>query len=82
DERWTLGVSNRTIYSTRGTHAVNAAATVTLARTKFLDIVLQDTTFVDAVKAGDVVVAGDAGALITIFGNLDTFSMGFPIVEP
>ena len=82
DERWTLGVSNRTIYSTRGSHAAHAAATVTLTRAKFLDIVLQDTTFVDAVKAGDVVIEGDAGALITIFGNLDTFSMGFPIVEP
>jgi alkyl sulfatase BDS1-like metallo-beta-lactamase superfamily hydrolase len=43
---------------------------------------LQDTTFVDAVKAGDVVLSGDAASLITIFGNLDTFSMGFPIVEP
>jgi len=50
-------------------------------RQKFLDIVLQDTTFVDAVKAGDVIVEGDAAALLTIFGNLDTFAMGFPIVE-
>jgi len=82
DEHWTLGVSNRTMYSTRGAHAVAPAASVALARTKFLDIVLQDTTFVDAVKAGDVVVGGDPAALITIFGNLDTFSMGFPIVEP
>jgi alkyl sulfatase BDS1-like metallo-beta-lactamase superfamily hydrolase len=55
---------------------------LTLTRAKFLDIVLQDTTFVDAVKAGDVVLSGDAASLITIFGNLDTFSMGFPIVEP
>jgi alkyl sulfatase BDS1-like metallo-beta-lactamase superfamily hydrolase len=29
-----------------------------------------------------VLLSGDAAALITIFGNLDTFSMGFPIVEP
>jgi len=28
-----------------------------------------------------VIVEGDAAALVTIFGNLDTFSMGFPIVE-
>ncbi|MFM7307187.1 MAG: alkyl sulfatase C-terminal domain-containing protein, partial [Actinomycetota bacterium] len=34
------------------------------------------------VKAGDVIVEGDAAALLTIFGNLDTFAMGFPIVEP
>jgi alkyl sulfatase BDS1-like metallo-beta-lactamase superfamily hydrolase len=82
DERWVLGVSNRTMYSTRGTHAPDAVVSLTLTRAKFLDIVLQDTTFVDAVKAGDVVLSGDAASLITIFGNLDTFSMGFPIVEP
>ncbi|MEY4400983.1 MAG: hypothetical protein RL072_848 [Actinomycetota bacterium] len=82
DERWILGVSNRTIFSTRGAHADDAAATVTLTRAKFLDVVLQDTTFVDAINGGDVTVSGDAGSLITIFGNLDTFSMGFPIVEP
>jgi alkyl sulfatase BDS1-like metallo-beta-lactamase superfamily hydrolase len=82
DERWVLGVSNRTMYSTRGVHTSDAAASVTLTRSKFLDIVLQDTTFVDAVKAGAVLLSGDAAALITIFGNLDTFSMGFPIVEP
>ena len=82
DECWTLGVSNRTIYSTRNAHAADAVANVTLTRAKFLDVVLQDTTFVDAIKTGDVIVGGDAGALITIFGNLDTFSMGFPIVEP
>ena len=82
DEHWVLGVSNRTIYSIRGVHEPRAAASVTLSRAKFLDIVLQDTTFVDAMNAGDVALGGDAAALITIFGNLDTFSMGFPIVEP
>ena len=82
DERWVLGVSNRTMYSSRGMHAPDAVVSVTLTRSKFLDIVLQDTTFVDAVQAGDVMLHGDATALITIFGNLDTFSMGFPIVEP
>ena len=82
DERWVLGVSNRTIYSIRGVHEPSAAASVTLTRAKFLDIVLQDTTFVNAMNAGEVALGGDAAALITIFGNLDTFSMGFPIVEP
>ncbi|MFM7898617.1 MAG: alkyl sulfatase C-terminal domain-containing protein, partial [Actinomycetota bacterium] len=63
-------------------HAPHAAASLTLTRQKFLAIVLQDTTFIDAVKACDVIIEGDAAALVTIFGNLDTFSMGFPIVEP
>lgn len=82
DERWVLGVSNRTIYSTRGVHATDATTSITLSRVKFLDVVLQDTTFVDAMNAGQITVDGDPTSLLTIFGNLDTFSMGFPIVEP
>jgi alkyl sulfatase BDS1-like metallo-beta-lactamase superfamily hydrolase len=82
DEQWVLGISNRTMFSSRGVHARDPVVSISLTRAKFLDIVLQDTTFVDALKAGDVVLEGDAAALITIFGNLDTFSMGFPIVEP
>lgn len=82
DERWTLGISNRTIYSTRNSHSDVADVAVTLTRSKLLDIVLQDTSFIDALKVGDIVLDGDAAALVSIFGNLDTFSMGFPIVEP
>jgi alkyl sulfatase BDS1-like metallo-beta-lactamase superfamily hydrolase len=82
DERWTLGVSNRTIYSTRGRHEANAAVSVTISRSTLLDVVGQETTFVDALQAGNATIAGDAGALLTVFGNLDKFSMGFAIVEP
>jgi alkyl sulfatase BDS1-like metallo-beta-lactamase superfamily hydrolase len=82
DERWTLGVSNRTIFSTRGRHQENALATVTISRSTLLDVVGQETTFVDAMKAGQATIDGDAGALLTVFGNLDKFSMGFAIVEP
>jgi alkyl sulfatase BDS1-like metallo-beta-lactamase superfamily hydrolase len=82
DERWTLGVSNRTIYSTRGIHQEGALATVTISRSTLLDVIGQETTFVDAMKAGKASIDGDAGALLTVFGNLDKFSMGFAIVEP
>jgi len=82
DEHWVLGVSHRTIYSSQGRHDARAVAGVTMSRSLLLDVVIQDTTFVDAIAGGKVSLAGDAGALLTIFGNLDTFSMGFPIVEP
>ena len=60
DEHWVLGVSNRTIYSIRGVHEPSAAAGVTLTRAKFLDIVLQDTTFADAMNFGEVAQIGRA----------------------
>jgi alkyl sulfatase BDS1-like metallo-beta-lactamase superfamily hydrolase len=53
-----------------------------MSRSTLLDVVGQETTFVDAMSGGLATIDGDAGALITMFGNLDKFSMGFPIVEP
>jgi alkyl sulfatase BDS1-like metallo-beta-lactamase superfamily hydrolase len=36
----------------------------------------------DELAAGTVTIEGDAAALLSIFGNLDTFATGFAIVEP
>ena len=81
-EKWILGISNRTLYYTPGRHDSAAAATITLTRTTLLDIVIQETTFMDQIQAGNIAIDGDAAALLNIFGNLDTFSGGFPLVEP
>ena len=81
-EKWILGISNRTLYYTPARHDSNAAATITLARTTLLDVVTQSTTFMDQIQAGNIAIDGDAAALLNIFGNLDTFSGGFPLVEP
>ena len=47
-----------------------------------VDVVSQQTNFVDEINAGNITVDGDASALLTIFGNLDVFTPGFRIVEP
>jgi alkyl sulfatase BDS1-like metallo-beta-lactamase superfamily hydrolase len=82
DGRWCLEVSNRTLHATRGRLREEAGCTVTTTRPAFLEIVSQSTTFMDALAAGDVALEGDAAALLAVFGNLDTFMAGFPIVEP
>jgi alkyl sulfatase BDS1-like metallo-beta-lactamase superfamily hydrolase len=81
-EQWVLGISNRTLYYTPSSHSTAAAATVRLARTTLIDVVTQSTTFVDQIQAGNIVIDGEAAALLGIFGNIDTFETGFPIVEP
>ncbi len=81
-EDWVLGLTNRTLWSVGGRHDAAAATTVTLPRSLLLGIFVGETTFIDAVGAGAVVIEGDAQALITVFGNLDVFASGFPIVEP
>ena len=82
DERWVLGLSNRTLYATRGKHDAGASVTVTLTRELLLAIVSQDTTFVDEIGKGTIVLDGDGAALLSIFGNLEETTAGFPIVEP
>ena len=82
DEKWILGLSNRTIYATQGRHDASSVATVQISRDLFLEVIAQTTTFVDELQKGTITIEGDAGALLTIFGNLDKFFTGFAIVEP
>ncbi|MFM9111667.1 MAG: alkyl/aryl-sulfatase [Actinomycetota bacterium] len=82
DERWILGLSNRALYSTQGRHDPRAHVTVTMMRQTLLDVVSQDTTFMDEIGKGSVVLDGDATAMLTIFGNVDDIAAGFAIVEP
>jgi alkyl sulfatase BDS1-like metallo-beta-lactamase superfamily hydrolase len=82
NEKWVLGLSNRTLFHVQGRHEASASLTVTMKRMTLVDVVTQQTTFVDEINAGNITVDGDASALLTIFGNLDVFTPGFHIVEP
>ena len=82
DERWILGLSNRAVFATRGRHDPAAQVTVTMTREMLLNVVAQDTTFLDEIGKGTVVLEGDAAAMLTIFGNVDEIAAGFAIVEP
>ncbi len=82
DEKWVLGLSNRTLHHVKGRHDSAAAVTVTLKRMTLIDVVTQATTFMDQINEGNIQIDGDASALLTVFGNLDAFTPGFLIVEP
>jgi alkyl sulfatase BDS1-like metallo-beta-lactamase superfamily hydrolase len=82
DEKWVLGLSNRTLHHVKGRHESAAAVTVTLKRMTLIDVVTQATTFMDQINEGNIQIDGDPSALLTIFGNLDAFTPGFLIVEP
>jgi alkyl sulfatase BDS1-like metallo-beta-lactamase superfamily hydrolase len=81
-EKWTLGISNRTLYHSPGLHDDGAAVSVTVNRSTLVDVITQETTFVKEIEAGTITLEGDASALLVIFGNLDVFVQGFAIVEP
>lgn len=82
NEKWVLGLSNRTLHHVKGRHESSAAVTVTLKRMTLIDVVTQATTFVDQINEGNIVIDGDPAALLAIFGNLDVFTPAFHIVEP
>ena len=82
DERWILGLEHRTLHAIAGRHDALAHATVTLTKAEFLSIIGGSATFIDGVSDGRITVDGDATALLSIFGNLDTFASGFNIIEP
>ena len=82
EEKWLLGISHRTLFSTPGRHDPQAAATITTTRRTLLEVISQSTTFLDEIQAGNISIEGDATALITVLGNLDTFQTNFAIVEP
>jgi len=82
DERWVLGLSHRTLYSFSGRHDQAAEATITMTRKLLISIVAQESTFLEEISTGGIVIDGDAQALLTVFGNFDVFDTGFAIVEP
>jgi alkyl sulfatase BDS1-like metallo-beta-lactamase superfamily hydrolase len=82
EEKWLLGISHRTLFSTPGRHDPQAAASITTTRRTLLEVISQSTTFLEEIQAGNITIEGDATALITLLGNLDTFQINFAIVEP
>ncbi|MCI4645352.1 MAG: MBL fold metallo-hydrolase [Hyphomonadaceae bacterium] len=59
-----------------------AAATLTLSRTAFNDLILRARTFQQLMAAGEVSLAGDPTALMAWFGALETPPFWFNVVEP
>ena len=81
-EKWILGISNRTLYSTPGRHSETAVVTVITTRATLLNVITQSSTFMQELETGSITLDGDATALLTILGNLDQFQTNFAIVEP
>jgi len=82
NQRIALNLDNSALTHVAGKQAVDADATVTLARATLDAVTLQRTTFADAVKAGLVKIDGDPGKLDELMSMLDTFKVMFEVVEP
>jgi alkyl sulfatase BDS1-like metallo-beta-lactamase superfamily hydrolase len=81
-EKYTVNLENSALTHLSGKLAAQADAGFSLARTSFDSILTRQTTFANAIKAGDIKVEGQAGKLGELIGMLDDIPPDFPIVEP
>lgn len=77
-----LNLENAALTHRHGARAPNADATLTLTRKTLNAIMLQQTTFPEAVTTGKVTIDGNPARLLELLGLFDTFSPAFAIVEP
>ncbi len=83
DDRWVVGLSNRTVHYVEGRHADDADVTLSLTRPTLVALSALETTIDAAVADGAIeVVDGDPAAAGRIFDHLDTFMSGFGLAEP
>jgi alkyl sulfatase BDS1-like metallo-beta-lactamase superfamily hydrolase len=81
-EEWILGLDNCAVRSRKGRLDSAADCTLTMTRETMLGIVGGTKTFIESIGSGEITLEGNGMALANIFGHLDTFMGGFPIVEP
>ncbi len=77
-----LDVGKATSFPRPGGQSASAAATLTMTRTAFNDLILRTRTFQDIAAAGEAQLAGDPTALLSWFTALETPPFWFNVVEP
>ena len=68
--------------SVAGKTAPDAVAAVTATRLALESVILGQRTLADAIRRGDIKIAGAAGRVSDLMALLDDFEAGFPIIEP
>ena len=82
NERYAMTLSNSALtYLPNASHQ-EPTATITLSKGMLNRIAARQASLGDAVKAGDIRISGDQGAVGALFSMLDTFSPSFNIVTP
>jgi alkyl sulfatase BDS1-like metallo-beta-lactamase superfamily hydrolase len=79
---YVLNIENGAMTHRSGKASDDAQASITLSRKVLEAVVVQETTFADAVRAGRIQIEGDVAKLLEIQSLLDTFDSTFAIVEP
>ncbi|HEX9490482.1 MAG TPA: alkyl sulfatase C-terminal domain-containing protein, partial [Stellaceae bacterium] len=81
-ETHVLNLENSALTHRLGPPSAQADASLTLTRATLDAIVLKQLSFPDAVKSGQVAIAGNAAKPAELLGLLDEFSPSFAVVTP
>ena len=82
DEQYRLNLQNSTLTHRAGSLAENPDAGVSMTRATLDRILLRQTSFPDAVKAGEIKLTGDPMAFFGLLQMIEEPPANFPIVEP
>jgi alkyl sulfatase BDS1-like metallo-beta-lactamase superfamily hydrolase len=80
--RYLLNLEHCALTYLAGRRSERADATVTLSRSTLDRLVLREETLAETLRQGEVVIDGDAGKLVELFGLFDDFTLMFEVVEP
>ena len=81
-QNYVLNLENSALTHRADAQAENPDATLTLTRATLDEISLQKLTFPAALQSGQIAVTGRRDKLVELLGMFETFTPGFPIVEP
>lgn len=82
NQKYVLNLENSALTHTANAQSSSADASLTLTRATLDEISLQKITFPAALQSGLIVVTGKREKVAELLGMLETFSVGFPMVEP
>jgi len=77
-----LDVGKATAFPRAGSASGSPAATLTISRAAFNDLILQSRSFQEIAAAGEAKVDGDPTALLAWFSALETAPFWFNVVQP
>ncbi len=81
-QTYVLNLEHSALTHRSGARAEHADATLTLTRKTLNAIMMQQTTFPEAVGAGHIKIEGNGAKLLELLSLFDTFTPMFEIVEP
>ena len=81
-QNYVLNLENSALTYTADSQAPDADVTLIMTRATLDEISLRKTTFPAALQAGQIVVTGRREKLAELLGMFDTFTLGFPMIEP